>query len=70
MLDEAVQRAVGLGRRDGEQPRPVVADDQRQVHPVEVVAYLLVDVVFTRLIWLGTSSVACFFGGDSRFSSS
>ena len=52
MLDEAIQRPFGFGRRDGEQPRAVVADQARQVHAVEVVADLLVDVVFPRLVWL------------------
>ena len=52
MFDEAVERAFGFGRRDREEPRAVVADHVRQVHPVEVVADLFVDVVFARLVRL------------------
>ena len=52
MFDEAVQRSLGLGRCDREQPRSVVAHHERKFHAVEVVADLLVDVVFARLVWL------------------
>ena len=52
MLDEAVERPLGFGWCDGEEPRAVVADRVRQVHPVEVVSDLFVDVVFARLVGL------------------
>ena len=42
-----------------------------EVHPVEVAADLLVDVVLARLVRLGNVRASlCFFGGGSRFSSS
>ena len=52
VVDEARQRALGLGRGDGEQTRAVGADGV-EVHAVEVAADLLVDVVLAGLVGLG-----------------
>src|ERR1700712_801862 len=51
MLDEPVERALGLGGSDGEQAWAVDAD-RVEVHPVEVGPDLAVDVVLDRLVGL------------------
>ncbi len=54
VVDESRQRTLGLCRGDGEQSRPVDADGV-EVHPVEVAADLLVDVVLAGLVRLGSA---------------
>ena len=70
MLDEPVQRPLGFGGCDGKEARTVVADHVRQVHTVR--SWRTFSSMSSSRGWygFGTSSVACFFGGDSRLSSS
>jgi hypothetical protein len=56
VIDEAVERTFGLVGCDGEQPRAVVADGW-QLHAVEIMPDLLIDVVFARLV--GLRNIKC-----------
>ncbi len=47
-----VQSLAGFSRGDGEQAGAVVADHQGQLHPIEIVSDLFVDIVFARLVRL------------------
>src|SRR4051812_5006608 len=49
MLDEPGERALGLARSHGEQPRTIPAD-RRMVRTVQVATHLVVDVVLAWLV--------------------